>query len=742
MVGLWAQVVITILTIMTGFDYMPRHTIMVSLHMIYMMIMFCMLYYWIVSLVIRRTMNEQYISHTNLRVLSWNMRGFKAASPYINTLLNDSDICVLSEHHLFENELWKLNGLTDKFDVFAKSSSQLDNSHIYTGKGHGGIAIMWRKSLSNYVQKCPEYSNDRTCVIRVKTEDHIPLYIVGVYLPQRNSMISDFDEYLYHLEYVVEKCQHDGLVAIIGDFNCHFGNEYGIRGWGISTRNAVKLGGAVSRKYLKIIDLDVKSNGPRYTFHVDGVGTSYIDHCIISNNLIDNVVECSILPDNITNTSDHLPMRVIIAWSLPKCFYNTYTSPPRVVWDKAGRDYIAEFYTKPLDRRLCDILVKHLSCNNNSDMSIDNLLHKTVECMIQTSKNLLHKTRVNKAVKPYWNQSLTKLNKAKQTARHQWIAHGKSRDINDVSLADYKEAKKRFRIAQRNAEKCYEYECITELCQSQTVDQRFFWKLINKNRRGRSHVQATLDESTGHTLYDPLQVRCSWFRYFQALYTPASREHYDDGHKVNVERHIGQILQEKCHDDRIVFSVDDVKVMCSSMKKNKAAGWDTITAEHLMYGGKHLYRILAIIYNHISVSHNVPDHFKKGVIIPIPKGNDKNMLSKDNYRGITLLSVISKVYEKLLLKWMDTYNPLPISNLQGACTTGSSCLNTSIVLRENIAELRQSGDTVYVCLLDARKAFDTVWYEGLFHKLNKMGCNRHMWLILWNFYQGFKCSVR
>ena len=50
-------------------------------------------------------------------------------------------------------------------------------------------------------------------------------------------------------------------------------------------------------------------------------------------------------------------------------------------------------------------------------------------------------------------------------------------------------------------------------------------------------------------------------------------------------------------------------------------------------------------------------------------------------------------------------------------------------------------NSVYVCLLDARKAFDTVWYPGLFLKLNQMGCNMHLWKILWDYYQGFQCSV-
>ncbi len=48
---------------------------------------------------------------------------------------------------------------------------------------------------------------------------------------------------------------------------------------------------------------------------------------------------------------------------------------------------------------------------------------------------------------------------------------------------------------------------------------------------------------------------------------------------------------------------------------------------------------------------------------------------------------------------------------------------------------------MYYCLLDARKAFDTDWYPRLLYKLSQMGCNIDVWRILWDYYQGFQCSV-
>ena len=62
---------------------------------------------------------------------------------------------------------------------------------------------------------------------------------------------------------------------------------------------------------------------------------------------------------------------------------------------------------------------------------------------------------------------------------------------------------------------------------------------------------------------------------------------------------------------------------------------------------------LLVIYNSITSIQSVPSHFKKAIIIPVSKGKDKDPTLRDNYRGISLLTVLSKVYEQLLLVWYN-----------------------------------------------------------------------------------------
>ena len=81
---------------------------------------------------------------------------------------------------------------------------------------------------------------------------------------------------------------------------------------------------------------------------------------------------------------------------------------------------------------------------------------------------------------------------------------------------------------------------------------------------------------------------------------------------------------------------------------------------------------------------------------------------KDNNRGITLIPIIAKMYEKALLrrqlpeaaKWKD------IDELQGADQDKCSSLHTTWLLRECIYANLEKGGSVLVGLLDTRKAFD------------------------------------
>ncbi len=122
------------------------------------------------------------------------------------------------------------------------------------------------------------------------------IFIFGVYLPQQGCSISSFKYHLDILCDLVEQCKLEGEVCIIGDFNCHFSAETGDRFWGKDSRNSKALKEVLSNCYMYVIDGDMNiCNGPDYTFYVEGVGKSYIDHCATTMLLKEYIHDCVII---------------------------------------------------------------------------------------------------------------------------------------------------------------------------------------------------------------------------------------------------------------------------------------------------------------------------------------------------------------------------------------------------------------------------------------------------------------
>ena len=169
---------------------------------------------------------------------------------------------------------------------------------------------------------------------------------------------------------------------------------------------------------------------------------------------------------------------------------------------------------------------------------------------------------------------------------------------------------------------------------------------------------------------------------------------------------------------------------------------DQIQPEHLRYGGTPLVHHLSTLFNLIVNTEYIPWSFQQGLIIPIPKSLDKDPSDPSNYCGITLQSVIAKVFEKIiLLRLLDPNIHDLIHPLQGGFKPDVSCLHTAFVFQEAVQHLRDHKEKAYVALSDVQKAFDTVWHNGLFHKLYSYGIKGHTWWILRKWYQSTTCTV-
>ena len=101
---------------------------------------------------------------------------------------------------------------------------------------------------------------------------------------------------------------------------------------------------------------------------------------------------------------------------------------------------------------------------------------------------------------------------------------------------------------------------------------------------------------------------------------------------------------------------------------------------------------------------------KTGVTIPVYKGGGKDPMDFQSYHGISLNSVISKILEILILDRLEPFfsgGGIPHPN-QSAYRKGISCADAIFATEETLIHFLQEKCSVYMCLYDLQKAFDSV----------------------------------
>ena len=89
-------------------------------------------------------------------------------------------------------------------------------------------------------------------------------------------------------------------------------------------------------------------------------------------------------------------------------------------------------------------------------------------------------------------------------------------------------------------------------------------------------------------------------------------------------------------------------LLISDLKNMKAPGWDEISNEHLKYAGVLTKSAITFMLNKIVENECIPKNLKRGFMISLPKPQ-KDATLKTNNRGITLLPVLYKMFEKTVL---------------------------------------------------------------------------------------------
>ena len=178
-------------------------------------------------------------------------------------------------------------------------------------------------------------------------------------------------------------------------------------------------------------------------------------------------------------------------------------------------------------------------------------------------------------------------------------------------------------------------------------------------------------------------------------------------------------------------------------KNGKASGPDHIKNEYLKQLPEEGLNFVLKFFNKILESGIIPEDWTIGAILPLFK-NKGSPEDPSNYRGITLLSCLGKLFTAILNgrinKFMNENGYL--GNEQAGFRSGQSTMDHVFVLHHILDYYRQRGKAIYCAFVDYSKAFDLINRSALWCKLINHGVSGKILTVIQNMYQGAKSCVR
>ena len=114
-----------------------------------------------------------------------------------------------------------------------------------------------------------------------------------------------------------------------------------------------------------------------------------------------------------------------------------------------------------------------------------------------------------------------------------------------------------------------------------------------------------------------------------------------------------------------------------------------------------------------------PDDLKLAEVSPIFKKNDD--LDKENYRPVSVLFNVSKVFERIIYSQIDAFMQDKLSNLLTGFRKNHSTQHCLMYMLENWKNMLDKGGYVCAMFMDLSKAFDTIHHDLMIVKLGAYG---------------------
>jgi exonuclease III len=664
----------------------------------------------------------------SLSVCSFNLHGFKNGFNTARDLCNSFDLVAVQEHWLRKDNLHNLALINKNFSYFGISGmGEASCNGLLRGRPFGGVAILWNTSVIKKVTVIGTGPAGRCAAIKVVFGTYAIL-VINVYFPCFDvsaDYTHDLHECIGYIESLLTNEVYSDVI-ICGDFNfpCALQNT----GYRLFFSLMTDFG-------LSHCD-DLICNDARVTYVNTALGhSSLIDHFIVSSRLKELVANCDILSP-VNNFSDHKPLSCIFNLNtglFDSAFSAVGTGVKKIHhlrWDKA--DLSAFYEQSRIYLSSINVDKGCFSCNGNcSDGTHNSTINEyyvaIIEALLQASQVTVPSIPA-KSLRPFWTDELDDL-KAKSVFWFRiWQDSGRppSGTLHQIKAS----TQLKYKLAIRQAFVDFENRHTDELHMhflNKSLPE--FWKVWNKkfNKSVASHV------SINGSVNDQ-QIADAFAVHFSDVFTAIPSDKYETSNTIIDNRSL------LAPDDANIINYELLDICIRNLKCGKASGPDGLTAEHLLHAHPLVITHICLLFRAMIAHSFVPDDFGLGIIIPLVKDKSGDFNSVDNYRGITLTPIISKLLEGVLLACCE--EQLAADDLQYGFRKKVGCADAIFTLRYVVDHFTARGSMVYAAALDISKAFDTVNHRQLMTKLSQVGIPNWITNLISNWYSKLHVAVR
>ena len=249
------------------------------------------------------------------------------------------------------------------------------------------------------------------------------------------------------------------------------------------------------------------------------------------------------------------------------------------------------------------------------------------------------------------------------------------------------------------------YVTQTELLIPENV--KHFWSFVNNLRKdsGLPSIMKFKDLELNNCDH----IANAFAEHFQSCYS--DHDNIDLGCSSGVD--FSNLLSFHC------FTEDEILVKMQNLNTSKKGGPDGIHPILLKNCRLSLARPLCMLFQRSFVTGIFPDIWKYSILVPIFKSGDR--ADVENYRGISLLSSVAKLFESIITdELFKTYKHYIVPEQHGFYRGRSTATNLADYHTFLVSSV-EAGNQVDVIYTDLSKAFDSVCHSQLEKKLYAIG---------------------